>query len=251
MPLLPSIRLGILLSAAAGFAASCGAEPLFKSSRSQTPLLELFTSEGCSSCPPAETWIAALSNDPGLWKEFVPVAFHVDYWNSLGWRDRFSAPEFSDRQRAYGSAWGSNAIYTPGFVVNGGEWHWKGGARPAADAGRNAGILAVERTGSGKLSVTFDGGAAGMKATVALVASGLTTRVLNGENAGRTLEHSFTVMKLETAPFILTPDGTATAEIDFPKPPSVERGARYGLAVWASRNGTPVQAAGGWLPQTK
>ena len=62
-------------------------------------LVELFTSEGCTSCPRAEAWFGALKGESGLWKEFVPVAFHVDYWNHLGWSDRFSSEEFTSRQR--------------------------------------------------------------------------------------------------------------------------------------------------------
>src|SRR4051812_18118930 len=62
-----------------------------------TQLIELFTSEGCSSCPPADEWLHDLGKQPGLWTDFVPVAFHVDYWDYLGWKDIFSTPEFSER----------------------------------------------------------------------------------------------------------------------------------------------------------
>ena len=93
-------------------------QPLvFQSPATRTALLELFTSEGCSSCPPAETWLTSLKTSPGLWKEFVPVAFHVDYWDHLGWRDPWSSREFSDRQRAYAASWSNNSVYTPGFVL--------------------------------------------------------------------------------------------------------------------------------------
>ncbi|HEX4349582.1 MAG TPA: DUF1223 domain-containing protein, partial [Verrucomicrobiae bacterium] len=83
-------------------AAGAQAEPFhFQSEVKQVSLVELYTSEGCSSCPPAEYWLNQLKHSPGLWKNFVPVAFHVDYWNSLGWKDHWSAPEFSERQRDY------------------------------------------------------------------------------------------------------------------------------------------------------
>jgi len=62
----------------------------FESGDTQNSLIELFTSEGCSSCPPADAWISQLKESPDLWKKIVPVAFHVDYWNNLGWRDRFA-----------------------------------------------------------------------------------------------------------------------------------------------------------------
>ena len=103
--------------------ADARAEPIvFQSSESQVSLVELFTSEGCSSCPPAEKWLSDLKAAPGLWKHFVPVAFHVDYWDYLGWRDPWASKAFSDRQRAYAQLWRGDSIYTPGFVLNGQEW---------------------------------------------------------------------------------------------------------------------------------
>src|SRR5579859_334549 len=87
----------------------------FQSSERQTSLLELYTSEGCSSCPPAEAWISNLKSRSGLWTDFVPVAFHVDYWNGLGWRDKLSSEEFSQRQRDYAQAWSAQDVYTPEF----------------------------------------------------------------------------------------------------------------------------------------
>src|SRR5215217_7350069 len=94
----------------------------FESGETQNILIELFTSEGCSSCPPAETWLSALKSNQDLWKKIVPVAFHVDYWDRLGWRDRFAKPEFTARQRRYAAAWGGDSVYTPDFVVNAKEW---------------------------------------------------------------------------------------------------------------------------------
>jgi hypothetical protein len=106
----------------------------FESGETQTSLIELFTSEGCSSCPPAEKWLSAFNSNPDLWKKVVPVAFHVDYWNHLGWCDRFSKPEFTLRQQQYAAGWGGDSVYTPGFVVNGREWRdwFSGNALPAA-----------------------------------------------------------------------------------------------------------------------
>src|SRR5712692_2905929 len=79
-----------------------GSEPItFESGATQTTLLELFTSEGCSSCPAAEKWLSQFKTNSDLWKRIVPVAFHVDYWDNLGWPDRFAKAEFTDRQRRY------------------------------------------------------------------------------------------------------------------------------------------------------
>src|ERR1051326_5468046 len=82
--------------------------PTFESGETQNSLIELFTSEGCSSCPPAEKWLSALKTNQDLWKKTIPVAFHVDYWNHLGWRDRFSKPEFTSRQQRYATEWGGD-----------------------------------------------------------------------------------------------------------------------------------------------
>src|ERR1700758_4469967 len=94
----------------------------FESGETQNSLIELFTSEGCSSCPPAEKWLSQLKSNPDLWKKTVPVAFHVDYWDRLGWRDRFARPEFTLRQQHYAVGWRIGSVYTPNFVVNGREW---------------------------------------------------------------------------------------------------------------------------------
>ena len=94
------------LALVAAIVSTASAEPTkFTSGAQQVAILELYTSEGCSSCPPAESWLNNLKASPDLWKHFVPVAFHVDYWNSLGWTDRWSSPEFSERQRDYAKLW--------------------------------------------------------------------------------------------------------------------------------------------------
>src|SRR5260370_24004733 len=87
----------------------------------KTHLLELFTSEGCSSCPPAEAWMSRLKENPGLWRDFVPIAFHVDYWDRLGWRDPFASKAWTARQYEYSERWNSGSVYTPGFVLDGRE----------------------------------------------------------------------------------------------------------------------------------
>src|SRR6266436_651609 len=82
----------------------------FQSNAKQTALIELYTSEGCSSCPPAEAWLSQLKADPRLWKDFVPLAFHVDYWDYLGWRDPFASKEWTARQYRYSAAWKNDGV---------------------------------------------------------------------------------------------------------------------------------------------
>src|SRR5215468_5855063 len=99
----------------------------FQSRTNQTALIELYTSEGCSSRPPAEESFSRLKAHPRLWLDFVPAAFHVDYWDYLGWRDPFGAADYSERQRAYAAKWKSRSVYTPGFALDGKEWRgWFG-----------------------------------------------------------------------------------------------------------------------------
>src|SRR6266513_4323003 len=97
-----------------------GSEPLvFESGEARTMLVELFTSEGCSSCRPADAWMSQLKNNGELWKGIVPAVFHVDYWDGLGWPDRFAKAEFTLRQRRYAASRPTGAVYTPAFVANG------------------------------------------------------------------------------------------------------------------------------------
>lgn len=78
-------------------------------------VVELYTSQGCSSCPPADAYLAELAEDPGV----IALALHVDYWDYIGWADKFANPKFTDRQKAYARAAGSNTIYTPQMIVGG------------------------------------------------------------------------------------------------------------------------------------
>ena len=106
------LRLAAIAALAGGGAtvAVAAAEQRFSSGPAQVALVELYTSEGCSSCPPAERWLGELRTAPGLWRDFVPVAWHVDYWNRLGWPDRFSTKEFTARQYAVAAAWRSDSV---------------------------------------------------------------------------------------------------------------------------------------------
>src|SRR5438045_6028499 len=118
------------------------ADPVtFESGPKKVQLLELFTSEGCSSCPPAEEMLGRLVSDPRLWREFVPVAFHVDYWDRLGWKDPFASAEWTKRQRLYAANWNAENVYTPAFVLNGREW-------------RDASVPAINSEGPGVLKAT-------------------------------------------------------------------------------------------------
>lgn len=218
----------------------------FSAGPAQTALIELYTSEGCSSCPPAEDWLSNLRQDDGLWRDFVPVAFHVDYWDRLGWKDPYSSQVFTSRQYALASAWGSNSVYTPCFVRNGLEW------RPGIDQGpgRSVGILTLSQIVPGRWRVEFEPTDTPRKLEghVALLAGGIVTTVRAGENAGRKLAHEFVAFALRDAVLAQAGPGRFAAEIDLPT--AAPAGAsRLAIAAWVTPAYSlkPLQAVGGWI----
>jgi hypothetical protein len=211
---------------------------VFESGPHKTHLLELFTSEGCSSCPPAEAWFSKLKTEPGLWKDFVPVAFHVDYWDRLGWRDPFAAKEWTARQYDYSAKWKSESVYTPGFVLDGREWRDRSVPAPSNE---NPGILKLSITGD-KVVAGFNGGNSGDKdvdVRVATLGFDLATKVTAGENNGRNLRHDFVVLALARQKLT---DGRA--EFHLPLDPRARAVAAW---VTATDGVEPIQAVGGWL----
>ncbi len=213
----------------------------FSSGENRTHLIELYSSEGCSSCPPAEAWLGGLREAPGLWRDFVPVAFPINYWDRLGWPDRFAKKEFTARQYAYASQWHSESVYTPEFVLDGAEWRKNTSAPPSRSA-ENAGVLSVAYDEAGVCTVKFDP-KGDYEVYAAVLGAEIFSEVQAGENRGRKLRHDFVVLELKTAKL-----SGGIAELNLPK--SAEKGiGRQALAVWVTRQGalTPVQATGGWL----
>ena len=248
-------RLGATITLCCLFAyateASGDGNVLFQSTEKQTTLVELFTSEGCSSCPPAEAWLGKLSSKPGLWSEFVPIAFHVNYWDGLGWKDRFASPVFTQRPRAYAASWNSESVYTPGFVVNGREWNWFSEPRLPGATGASRGVLSVRQIADKRLAFSFAPVAASTSnwdLHVALLGSGIASKVARGENGGRELHHDFVVLNYELIP-MTADDGIARAEWTLASS-QAEKGTRTALATWVTMHDTlvPIQATGGWLP---
>jgi len=213
----------------------------FQSPPNRAHLVELFTSEGCSSCPPAEAWLRSLRENAGLWRTVVPVAWHVDYWDYLGWKDRWSSPLFTRRQRAYASAWNSRQVYTPGLVLNGLEWR----ERTLPPVVGQPGVLAVH-VNDGRVTVHFapaEAKAAAWEAWLAPLGGNLESDVRAGENSGRKLKHEFVALALDHRAMLSTRAGF-TAVFDAAN----LRGARA-LAAWVTEKDrlVPIQATGGWL----
>lgn len=172
----------------------------------RTPVLvELFTSEGCSSCPAADRLLARLAAEqPVAAAEVVPLAFHVDYWDRLGWKDRFSSAAYTKRQGDYSRALGGSRVYTPQMVVNG-RREFVGSDERAARAALVAAakeafatvrVTRPEAEGSATLRVSVSGATEGADVFLAISEDGLSTDVPRGENAGRRLAHTGVVRDL-------------------------------------------------------
>ena len=239
---------------AAAFAAETTAaagEHYFTSGPNRVSLIELYTSEGCSSCPPADRWLGSLTDAPGLWRDFVPMAFHVNYWDRLGWRDRLATPEFTQRQQAYATKWSSNSVYTPCFVRDGKEWRAPSGTmKPSRE---KVGALSVTIAHDGRITAEFSLNEPkktreAFEIHVAVLGSGLSSKVTAGENRGETLRHQFAALALQTHPFPPLSGERLRTEFMLPQP-DITGAPRRAIAVWVTRQGEldSLQATGGWL----
>ncbi|MCB1929115.1 MAG: DUF1223 domain-containing protein [Rhodocyclaceae bacterium] len=162
------------------------------------PVVELFTSEGCSSCPPADRWLSGLSGEMRS-SPLSVLAYHVDYWDYIGWRDRFADPAHGRRHQRHVAASGGRIRYTPQVFVDGREYTaWRNGTRPATNLKPQLSLeatltsLAPDRVI--KLGLAGGGQASHPASlTVALTENSLSSEVAAGENAGRRLAHDFVV----------------------------------------------------------
>jgi hypothetical protein len=168
----------------------------------EAPLvIELFTSQGCSSCPPADALLDKYAHDGKLGgRPLAPLAFHVDYWDDLGWADPFALPAWSERQRQYATALGDNRVYTPELVI-GGRVGMVGSdairANKAIIAAPAQHELAARATWS-ETSITVEATApADADVLVAIYQDGTKTKVPRGENAGSTMAADRVVRRLE------------------------------------------------------
>ena len=229
--------LGVL--AIMGFARGPKAEPIARPHGGiggRVPVLvELFTSEGCSSCPPADVVLAALQKDqPVDGAQVIALGEHVDYWNYIGWNDPFSSGQFSDRQRSYARTLRLESVYTPQIVVDG-QLELLGSDRglaqravdrarrvphadvrlervPAAGAGPDRIRVSVETVPGARTTETAD-------VVLAFTENNLRSSVVRGENAGRNLAHAAVVRQMRVLGS-LTPGRPYAAE----EPLTIQRG---------------------------
>lgn len=206
---------------------------------SPATIVELYTSEGCSSCPPAEHALNQLKHSAGLWKEVIPMAFHVDYWNYIGWKDRFATSEFSQRQREKVSLGQASGVYTPGWFINDQEWRgfFARQSVPYAQGPRAPALKAEIKQDA--LKIDYDGNRL-LRANFALLAMDIETSVKRGENRGRVLEHDFVVVDFASQ--------LGRNSWTFPLKDKTEAPASA-VAVWLTPidGGDPIQTVAGWI----
>jgi len=197
-----------LLAMAPGLTGLAGAQPGANATDSARPvavLVELYTSEGCSTCPPADAFLQTLDQQPVPGVEMVVLSEHVDYWNHDGWKDPFSSTFYTERQSAYGRRFGLDNVYTPQMVLDG-EEQFVGSDRDAAGKAFTKAVtapkIAVHLTaisvGSANTlhahleaePLSSSPGKPSAEIYVVVALNHAQSQVARGENAGRTLEHT-------------------------------------------------------------
>lgn len=234
------LRTGVLAGLTLWFgsasAAPAQAACVAQSSADRPHLIELYTSEGCSSCPPAERWLSTLRDQPRL----APLEFHVDYWDTKDWRDPYSDARYTARQKALAKHGSRDLVYTPQVAVDGRIWkNWPKG-KPPEPSETSAPSLKIEILQKSPLQVRIetvaDAAAGENHVFVALTEDGLSNAVNGGENRGATLTHDH-VVRAFAGPL---PLGQADAELALPQ--GIDLGRSTVVAfVQNERDGDVVQ----------
>ncbi len=212
-----------------------------KSGATRAPLIELYTSEGCSSCPPADKWLSTLVALPS---DAVVLAFHVSYWDYIGWVDRFATPAYNVRQRAANARLGLTGVYTPQVMRDGNDWRdWyrtlPGNIQASTSRATSQVDIGISRNRHGvfEADVVPKEPGRSWKANWVLTEDRHSSRVRAGENRGETLYHDRVVRELEE-----TATQTGARRLVFkPQTPNVEHAQRVALVVSDSRSGDVLQ----------
>ena len=221
----------------------------FESGVKRNTLIELYTSEGCSSCPPAEAYLNNLKNNNKLWKKWIPIAFHVDYWDYIGWKDQYAIKSFGQRQSLYASLKQASTVYTPAFMVNGSSWRPGLFFKSLAKENSTVGNLKVSIKNK-KIHASYKQIAKSkfpLRLNVAVLGMNLISYIERGENEGRTAKHEFVVVGFNT-----TESNNLEWNMNLPEL-HYTKAEKYALAVWVSEvnTPTPLQVVGGLLPGYK
>lgn len=211
----PILTVLLMLVGPAAAAPLCTAT----SGERRVPVIELYTSEGCDSCPSADRWVSELPARGFSAERVIVLGFHVDYWDYLGWKDPFAQRRFSERQRATNARNGSRVVYTPQLLFNGRDYR-RGLGRDdvaervsAANQRAPGAAIGLSLPPAGTLNLGVDVNVA-LKGAVspapaqvflALYENGLANQVKAGENRGKHLKHDFVVRDL-AGPFVVAAD---------------------------------------------
>ncbi|MBC7918554.1 MAG: DUF1223 domain-containing protein [Rhodoferax sp.] len=206
-----------------------------QSGAQRTPVIELYTSEGCSSCPPADRWLSTLKG-----KHIVVQAFHVSYWDYIGWTDRFANPTFNARQRELAKQQGARFVYTPQIVRDGKDWRDYAGQVPEAGESARAQIT-LRRIG---VSDQYEArvmplpGVTQWSAYWTVTEHGHASKVRAGENKGSYLLHDFVVRQLVPMGSFEGPQLLQLTAI----PSQPEHPRQINLVVTTAKTTAPLQA---------
>ena len=245
----PAVAALALFAGSAVALPAAGSACVAQSGPQTTALVELYTSEGCSSCPPADRWLASTFRANAQAAGAIPLAFHVDYWDRLGWKDRFATAAYTERQYAAMRANHARFVYTPQVLVQGKDIpQWRG------DTGGAATAIAAASARPARAQITLTavpqrGGVAvraavrvadaadrkGAALHIALVDSGLVSDVKAGENSGERLAHDHVVRAFRDGPSV-DAAGAVAAEMVFALP--AEAGQAAMLVAFVQNEGT-------------
>ncbi len=237
----PALAVAMAGLAAFGPGARAGETCMAKSPATVTPVVELYTSEGCNSCPPADRWISKLKADPNV----VALAFHVDYWDRLGWKDRFSSAAFTERQSAQQSVNGARFSYTPQVVVDGQDRKdWPSLATPIEERKTAPIALALARDGEHFTATVAASPRAPKRLAAywAVTEQNHVTAVKAGENEGVTLHHDFVVREYRPVSAWAAAEAPRSLSFDLPGAGDAAHPRQVNLVVVDADTGRPVQA---------
>lgn len=223
----------------------------FESNDRKVNIIELYTSQGCSSCPPADKWLSKLKNHPKLFSDFIPMAFHITYWDFIGWKDIF-ATKLNDNRQAYYSnkVWKKKSVYTPQFIIDSKEYRkWFS----------DQSFPTFENIYGGKLKIKLNNNDNNLKLSyynknikdekvylnIAILGFDYNISINSGENEDKVLEHDFVVIE-HIQKFANIKNNNLNFESKLF--PFKKEKRKYAIAVWINTYDSNIlQAIGGYI----